>query len=351
MIAYNSKGKHQNISDDIYATFLKNGLTKTEVKDKISRIDKIVEDLGVEIDQTIEINLISYNTPIPENFELIQTYKPTDHKYNLNHDLAAIDFIKQLRGNKTIRHIEDAKFIFLTQDIRLNKFDFIELGHRDKKSIGEVILDNLLTILLWIKNPKINISISMMVTAHSKNLFTKWSILDQFFKEIQKMKDKNEISDKEVMMMLYNNFIDYKLRDFTEDEAFKITPVFIQQIADEAQSVIDSEKKDIVKDMQRSQLRKSLNVRKYYRHHVHFAINTIKIVIICVSAIFALSQILKDDLKTLQFCFFSVMLIITLITFGFGPLIDLQKTGEKWLTEKFFARWEAKMQFSNEPST
>ena len=347
----NVNGRHENIEENIYGTFLKNGITKTEVREKISRIDKIIEDLGIEIDQSIDVNLNNYQTKIPEYFDLIQTYKPMDHKYNLNHDLAAIDTIKQMRGNKTIRHIEDAKVIFLTQDIRLNNFVHDELGHRDRNSIGEVVLDNLLTTILWIKNPKINISISMIVTAHSKNMFTKWRILDQFFKEIQKMKDAQEITDKQVMMLLYNNFIDYRLREFNEDEGFKITTDLIRQEIVKANSVIDSEKKDLAKEIQRKHIRESLNARNYYQHHVHFGITIIKIAVICISALFALSQIFKDDLKTLQFGFFSVMLIVTLITFGFGPLIDLQKKCEKWLTDKFFDRWEAKMQFGNKPSS
>lgn len=339
-------GKQGHIGDDIYGTFVKSGLKKTDVDQYISRIDSIIEELGIEIDPSFSINLNNYHSIVPEHFGLISTYKTMDSSYNLNHDLAAIDSIKLIRG-KDVRHIEDAKAIFLTHDNRLKNFDYIELSHKDRKTICEVISDTLLTTILWVKNPGISLSISAIISAHSKSISTNWRILDHFFKEIQILKTNGKISDSDVSMLLYNNYIDHRLKEFNEGDEVKFTPEFIQGEIERAKTIIEKEKRDVAKQIDSKSAQKIQNVQNYYQHHVHFTALIIKIAILSICAIYAISCILTNNLQILQFVFFSVMLIGTIATWFFGPITELQNTIESMAVNCLFNRWQKKMDFFN----
>ena len=143
--------------DTIYSSLKAKGWSNTDARQFIINIEQILQEKGIAIEWFKDIDLGKY-TPDEELEDVIRRYKPNQNSFHRNHDLAAIAKIKELR-KKTIRRIEDSGVLFLTSDIGLHKFDFIEEGHKQNATICETILDRLMTNILWLKNPNTKLSL------------------------------------------------------------------------------------------------------------------------------------------------------------------------------------------------
>jgi len=153
-------------------------------------------------------------------------YKPLQVIFSQNHDLAAIEKIKQLRGHSA-RNIESAKALFLTSDKALSRFNLVEMGHKEDGTVCEVILDNLLTNILWLKNPSAKISLKSMIATYSRGLFVKRRVWERFYEALRKVKQEQNVSDESISMLFYSNYIEDSLREFDEAQIDEITPEFV----------------------------------------------------------------------------------------------------------------------------
>ena len=95
----------------------------------------------------------------------MKAYKGDQQLFHQNHDLFAIEKIKELR-RYSIRKIEESKFFFLTSDRKLSRFNYLEMGHQSNGTICEIILDTLLTNILWLKDPRAKLSLKSIITVH-----------------------------------------------------------------------------------------------------------------------------------------------------------------------------------------
>lgn len=216
--------------NSIYSNLKTKGYTIEDIKEFIRKIEYKLWDLNIEIVPT-NIDLDKY---IPDKSQItkMMQYKP---KFGIitniyNHDLAAIEKIKEIRKTK-VREIEKSKAIFLSSDLRLAKYNHIEMGHRKNLTIGEVIPDRLLTNILWLKNPTIkeDIPIDRIISVYSKESMITREVWERFCENIEKLKKEDRIQDIDIATLFFDkqiestlmNLDDSDIEDFTPDETFK----------------------------------------------------------------------------------------------------------------------------------
>jgi hypothetical protein len=113
----------------------------------------------------------------------------------------------------------------------------MEMGHRENGTICEVILDSLLTNILWLKDPNAQISLKSMIAAYSRDLFVKRRVWERFYEALRKVKQEQNVSDETISMLFYHNYIEDSLTGFDEAQIDEITPEFaLEEIEGAAKS-------------------------------------------------------------------------------------------------------------------
>lgn len=214
--------------DSLYSSLKRKGWTKTDAREFVANIEETLSKSGVQVEWVNEIDLNNYN---PRNGDLRSLmagaeYKPLQGVVSQNHDLAAIEKINELRKHP-VRNITDSKFIFLTSDKRLSRFNLKEMRHQEIGTVCEVILDSLLTNILWLKNPNAKISLRSMIAAYSRDLFIKRRVWERFYEALRKVKQEQNVSDEAISMLFYHNYIEDSLTEFDEAQIDEITPEFV----------------------------------------------------------------------------------------------------------------------------
>jgi len=218
--------------DTLYSSLKRKGWTKTDAQEFIMNIENILNEKGIKIEQT-GVNLGTYNPANEELRNLMRKCKPLQDLFHQNHDIAAIEKIKELR-RKTARKIEDSKAFFLTSDVRLSRFNFIEMGHKDNGTVCEVILDRLLANILWLKDPSSKPPFKAIITAYSRDLFIKRRVWDRFCEVLKQLRKDGKVDDESISTLFYHNYIEDVLRELDETEVDSITPEFILEKVEEA---------------------------------------------------------------------------------------------------------------------
>ena len=227
----------------IYSNLKSRGLTIEDVREIIAKIESKILELGIKIEPT-RIDLKDYKSPNEEYRSKLSQYKPCQNLRSQNHDIAAVEKIREIR-RLLKREIESSKALFLTSDLRLSKFDFLEMGHREKATVCEVIQDKLLTNILWLKNPSIvkDIPLKSIIAVHSREMFIDREIWRRFCETITKLKEDTSINSKDISMLFYNHYIEEVLRVYDYPQIDKITPEFILGEVQTVNQLIDAETK------------------------------------------------------------------------------------------------------------
>jgi hypothetical protein len=218
--------------DTLYSSLARKGWKKMDAREFITRIEKILYEGGMRIDWATDVDLKTY----PADEELrnrMRNYKPLQDLFHQNHDLASIDKIKYLRG-RSVRKIEEARQFFLTSDVRLSRFNFLEMGHKDNGTLCEVILDRLLTNILWLKDPNTELSLKSIIAIYSRDLFIKRRIWDRFYEILKQLRQEGKLEDEAISTLFYHGYIEDILREFDEQEVNKITPDFLVEEIEKA---------------------------------------------------------------------------------------------------------------------
>lgn len=232
--------------DTIYSNLKRKGWTKTDAREFIINIEDILLKEGIKVECT-GINLDTYK-PIDENLiNLVRKYKPLQTIPHQNHDVASVEKIKEYREGP-IRKIEESKTFFLTSDVRLSRLNFIDMGHKANGTISEVILDRLLTNILWLKDPNAKLSLKSIIIAYSRDLFIKRRIWDKFYDILSKLKSEGKINNGNISTLFFNNYIENVLKEFDESEADKITPEFALEEIEKASKLSEEKVKKAVKE-------------------------------------------------------------------------------------------------------
>lgn len=227
----------------IYSNLKSRGLTIEDVREFIAKIESKVLELGIKIEPT-SIDLKDYKPPKEEYRSKLSKYKRDQNLQGQNHDLAAVEKIRGIRRLPK-REIESSKALFLTSDLKLSIFDFLEMGHREKATVCEVIPDKLLTNILWLKNPSVvkDTPLKSIIAVHSREMFIDRKIWRRFCETITKLKEDASINDKDVSMLFYNHHIEEALKSYDDSQIDEITPDFILGEVQTVNKLIDAETK------------------------------------------------------------------------------------------------------------
>lgn len=219
----------------LYSELKIKGWSKTDAKEFIINIEQILQQHGITIEWMNAVNLDKYS-PEEGLEDAIKRYKPDQGVFHRNHDLLAIIRIQELRG-KTTRRIEDSKAFFLTSDFKLNKFNFIENGHKQNGTICETVLDRLLTNILWLKNPDTRPPLKSIIAAHSRDLFVNRRVWNRFYQVLQELKRQGKIEDDDISTLFWHSYAEDALSSFEETETDKITPQFVLKEIEKAEKL------------------------------------------------------------------------------------------------------------------
>lgn len=243
--------------DTLYSRLRQKKWTKSNAIEFVTNIESTLSKNGIEIELVNDIDIKNYNPKDKNIKDIVAKHKPLAMSSSINHDTAAIEMIKKLRRG-SIRAIEASEALFLTSDKILSKCNFLEMGHDENGTISEVILDCLLTNILWLKDPNANISLKLLIGAYSRELFIKRRIWEQFYSTLRALKSEDKIKDEDITMLFYNSFLEDILIKFDESETSKITPEFIFEKVEEASKLSEKNTEKRVKQKE-EELLKHLN--------------------------------------------------------------------------------------------
>jgi len=231
--------------DDVCSSLKRKGWSSTQVTEFITNIESTLKNKGISVAPRSGINLRNY-TKQNEYRDVIKIYKPDQDLFSQNHDLAAIEQIGNIRGQK-IRHIEFSKAIFLSSDYKLCQFNYKEMGHKDSKTVCEVILDRLFANILWLKNPKSELPLKSIISSHSHNLFVNRRVWERFYEILKDLLNKRKIQKEDIAALIYHGNIEQALIEFG-DEPDEVTEVFALDAIAQANKTREAEINQIRKE-------------------------------------------------------------------------------------------------------
>lgn len=237
-------------TDSIYSSLKQKRWTRAEVVAFIAKLEETLLEKGISIVNTgIELDRYAADEKQKEELLKVKEYKSIR---GANHDLAAIEKIRGLRGCRTTR-IENSKAIFLTSDLKLAKFNY-NLDHKSSMTVGEIITDRLFTNLLWLKKPKNlqSISLSSIISAFKSGKLIHHDVWDRFIDRLSELRSGGRIEDADVSSLLYDKHfqeIMYKYRNDPSviDDSFVLSNIEAAKAREERQKSLNSER-EIRKD-------------------------------------------------------------------------------------------------------
>jgi hypothetical protein len=206
----------------VYSSLRTKGYTPTTIRQLVTSLESKLNDLGISVVATqIELGKCD---PDESKMLALAKFKPSASRKSLMHDLTAVEEIRRFRGRR-VRRPEDAGYYFLSSDIRLTRYCMTELEHKDNATICEVIPDRVLTNVLWLKDPKLvrDLPLSAIVSIHSAGLLIDRSVWDRFIDVIQDLYRGKLITDKDVVILIYDIQMDDALKGLSRDDLDTIT--------------------------------------------------------------------------------------------------------------------------------
>lgn len=230
----------------LFGSLKAQGWTSADVREFTVGIESRLWKKEIALEST-DINLKKFETEDPERRTALRRYKPDQVRGSKeqNHDLAAIDLIKKLRKKRATR-IEKCQALFLTSDLKLAQFNYIEDGHKELSTINEVIPDRLLTNLLWLKRPASNgnVSLSSIVAIHSRQLFIDQAVWKRFYETVTTLRKDGSLDDKDLSILLFDGHIQEVLREIDLEDLEQLKPELIIEKVEDAKKRLDESKED-----------------------------------------------------------------------------------------------------------
>lgn len=224
----------------IHSSLKSKGWTPSRARQFMSRIEEELWKLGIRIEPT-DVNLRKYR-PNPDSSSALGKYKPEQGIRGQNHDLAAMERISQIRGSP-VRRLEVSGALFLTSDVRLTNFNIVEDAHSKKGTVAEVILDRVLTNVLWLKHPRLlkEFPLGSIISMHSRHLFIDRDVWSRFYEIIGQLRQSGSIDDRDIAILLYDQQIQEVLKGFRRTEVIDIKPDWVLQNIDSARLRVKKE--------------------------------------------------------------------------------------------------------------
>lgn len=324
--------------DSIYSNLKSKGWTREDCIQFITGIEQKIYELGIQVEYT-QVDLKKWEIPNHNEYLRISQFKPDQNPFGQKHDICAIEKIREIRKH-TKREIEKCSAIFLTSDLRLARFDFLELGHKENLTVSEVVSDRFLTTLLWLKNSKMvgKLPLEMILSTQSELLVDR-RVWDRFYDNFIKLKKDRRISGEDISSLIYYHEVELDLSLISEPE--EITEEFVvkeieknkrkmeesikQKIAEEIKQVEEKYTEEMAKK-DREYLEKLKNIKSNLKHKADNKakkcsnlIWLIPIVLFCIGIIFIKSGTLPETIIT----------FIAFIISSFGIKADIFKLKKK----------------------
>jgi len=218
--------------DSVYYVLKSKGFTSSDVTKYISDIENKLGEIGIEIDNSDNINL-NYYKPKDQNIAICLRRKNYNNLLGLNHDLAVIERIRKLR-EKPIRKLSECKYFFLSSDMGLAKINLLDMGHHANNTIPEVLKDSTFTNILWFKNPNIKMPLCTVLSFHSKELFINRKVWERFSDILIDLKGSKEIDDSDISLLVYDSTIQSQLEEMKDTEVKNLSKAFVFEKIEEA---------------------------------------------------------------------------------------------------------------------
>jgi len=200
--------------DDIYCVLKSKNWTIDDCYNFIAKIDKEIMDLGIEIEY-IKLDL-KKDDDYNNIYKLLEGYKSNKNieepkTFSIDHDLSAIEAIRKIR-KISCGNLENSKAIFLTSDMKLSRFNYLEMGHKDNKTCPEVITDRFLTNYLWLKNPdfKNSLPLNSTLSLYSEILIDR-RIWNRFVNNLKRLREEGKVTDEDIGNLIYYHRIEEDL--------------------------------------------------------------------------------------------------------------------------------------------
>jgi hypothetical protein len=219
----------------IFSSLRTLGWEPSDVREFIADIDERLKARGISIVNT-GIQLKSFVPDDKDAASALVKYKPEQGHIGQNHDLAAIQTVAKLRRHP-VRKIQHARELFLTSDFRLARYAYCERGHQANGTISEVIPDQLLTNLVWLKSPDllVNVRLDSFISMHSRELLIDRGVWRRFYQSVRSLQESGGLADRDVDLLLYDRHVLDALRvadaSAPVDEAFVLNSLEIAQEA------------------------------------------------------------------------------------------------------------------------
>jgi hypothetical protein len=194
--------------------------TVQDIRLIVNNFQEIIANLGISIEPT-GINKLEEYVTEQDLITSLQKNKPNRPRISILHDIAAIKKVKEIRKQE-VDKIDEAKAIFLTVDEILFAFDLNKMGHEQNRvTIPEVFVDRLMTNVLWLIDPKTEISLESIIAACIRGAdLLEPNILDSLQKAIKSLAETSDIRHKDIISLILGANLD-KAHDTLIDENAK----------------------------------------------------------------------------------------------------------------------------------
>ncbi len=235
--------------NSLYSSLKRKGWRKTDAREFVMEIGNTLRRLEIAIERT-DVDLKAYRPCNDGLRDRMSMWKGSQNTFHQNHDIAIIEKIKEFR-KEPVRKLENAKVFFLTSDHKLSRFNFIGMGHKERGTVCEIILDRLLANVLWLKDPNVNPPLKSIIGTYSRDLFVNRRVWDKFYNALQTLKKEEKVDDKKLSMLFYQNYIEDALSGMDESDLDEITPDFALEEIEKASKLPEKRVKSKVKEKEK----------------------------------------------------------------------------------------------------
>lgn len=225
--------------NSLYNKLKSEGLTPFDIREIVGKLESLLLDKDINIYPTEKE--LNKEEDKELDYSIIARYKD-NNTAAYNHDLWAIEYIKELR-NKRVTKLEKAKALFLTCDLNLVKYNFCAGGHRDDGTLNEVISTFTLSNILWFKDPGVNndLPLNSAISIHANSLFLDNEFWNDFYNKLELMKEQEIIDEEDISYLAYNTSLKNTLADLNDNQKEIKEDQIIKIIEDSRQKYKDKE--------------------------------------------------------------------------------------------------------------
>lgn len=237
------------------------GYDAVRLDTEIKTLYRTIENKGITIKygfsakERYQCDEVALEKAIAENF-----HKNKD----LEHDTICISRVHNLRENRHIQDLSEQFSVFVTGNSGLAKYAngfFIRSGYRS--AIPVVVSEQWLTIIFWLKNPKISNKLptdQVIATAYSL-LYTDDKFWDAFLERLESITKRGDISEEDFILVRWDSDLlsavhDVSVdvgEDFSEEDVFDIVESIKRKYTQKSEQAIEDLRKQKDEELARIQ--------------------------------------------------------------------------------------------------